>query len=78
MGSNPCFHCGLDEDEHCTFEPIPKRPGCVCDTMSWGAPDNVPPVCAVFLAMPPPEQTYCKNCEHDEGCHSPAAVERGR
>lgn len=72
VNDKTCPACDLDEDEHHSFTPFPKRPGCVCETESWGDPANVPPVCSAFVPMSADEPTYCKNCEHDVGCHSRA------
>lgn len=78
MSENPCKNCGREEDEHCTFEPIPARPGCVCETESWGNPSDIPAVCDNFVNDPEHlGEVYCLNCEHDEGCHSTPSPPQG-
>lgn len=42
--------------------------GCRCDEGSWG--ENVSPICGKFEPMTERgDESYCKNCEHDKGCH---------
>lgn len=59
-----CKHCGLQERDHCIFDPKDIPPGCQCNPMEWN--DKIPPPCKKYVGN---GETNCETCEHDKACH---------
>jgi len=68
--SELCAICGRQEDEHCTFTPIDRPKGCVCNAEEWFDPANLPKVYESFMGDDP--KMNCDRCEHDFECHNTA------
>lgn len=72
MDEPVCKHCGKTEEEHCERFEKQMPDGCICDPGEWV---HVTPICAEYIPMRG-AGSYCKTCEHDEGCHVATALNR--
>jgi len=61
-----CVYCGKLEEEHHEFK-VKMPEGCQCDPGEW---EDVIEICPKYMANKPGEYSICKNCEHDEICHT--------
>lgn len=62
-----CACCGKTEDEHHTFIPVKRPPGCRCSVTDWRDNQHIPPVCESYKSA---TGGYCDTCEHDANCHA--------
>jgi hypothetical protein len=66
---NQCAICGEWECCHHEFSPIKRPKNCVCASVEWRDPTNIPPVCNEYKSGKDDRDTSCVNCEHDKECH---------
>lgn len=60
-----CPNCGVETNG---FE-SPKKPAhCICEPLEW-LTDEIPPVCSKYQSQVNLVEEYCKDCDHELGCH---------